>query len=212
MNKFINLIMNKITLPHKYHNFADKRSFIGIPNIINIISNIAILIPAIYLFLQDRKKDESKILIFHVILLSLSSMYYHYNPSDKTLFYDILMIATTSMIVLILISDTDHKLLLYIYGIISILYWKYTGDLRLYLLILIGVPIYIIYKYIKNDKLRKYIYIITIINILLRISEHNDNLIYKLSNNKISGHSLKHILGGIGIWYIIILLKKDNKI
>ena len=41
-------ILNKIPLSKGYHNFADKRTYLGIPNFFNVISNIAILIPAIY--------------------------------------------------------------------------------------------------------------------------------------------------------------------
>ena len=46
-------ILNKIPLSKGYHNFADKRTFLGIPNFLNVISNIAILIPAIYLITKQ---------------------------------------------------------------------------------------------------------------------------------------------------------------
>ena len=35
IDKFVNLITNKIPLPQEYHNFADKRIFLGIPNMMN---------------------------------------------------------------------------------------------------------------------------------------------------------------------------------
>ena len=49
INKFKDLITQEIPLPQEYHNFADKRIFLGIPNTMDVISNIAILIPALYL-------------------------------------------------------------------------------------------------------------------------------------------------------------------
>ena len=204
--------MDKVPLPASYHNFADKRTFLGIPNALNILSNIAILIPAIYLLQQKDKSFTSNLLIFHILLLVIASSYYHLNPSDETIFWDIMMIATTFMIVFIMISDTKYGLLLYSYAILSILYWKYTGDLRLYILILIGLPLYLIFKYYKNVGLRNYLYIIISMYIILRISEHNDHLIYNLTDNQISGHTLKHIFAGIGIWYTILLLQKVNKL
>ena len=110
-------------------------------------------------------------------------------------------------------NHTDFKgLLLYLFGVFSIIYWKYEGDLRPYISILIGVPLYIIIKYYKNISLRNYIYIIIIANIILRLSEHNDHAIYKMTNNQISGHTLKHIFSGIGIFYVIIMLQKLKKI
>ena len=200
MNELINMITNKIPFPQEYHNFADQRSFLGIPNTMDVISNVAILIPAIYL-LQVRKKKStmSNLLILHLVLLSIASSYYHWNPSDDTIFWDILMIAVTVMLVAIIISDTEYGLLLYGLGILSILYWKYTGDLRLYILILIGVPLYIVLKYYKDIGLRNYLAVFVIANILLRLSEHNDHWVYKITGNKISGHTLKHIIAGIMI-------------
>ena len=208
-------ILNKIPLSKGYHNFADKRTYLGIPNFFNVISNIAILIPAIYLITKQKKNSLlSNLLIIHIILLAIASTYYHLNPSDDTIFWDIMMIATTSIIVLIMFTNyTDFKgLLLYLLGIFSIIYWKYEGDLRPYISILIGVPLYIIIKYYKNISLRNYIYIIIIANILLRLSEHHDHTIYKITNNQISGHTLKHIFSGIGIWYLVKLLQKLKKI
>jgi len=208
MNEFMNLLTNKISLPQEYHNFADKRIFLGIPNMMNVISNFVFLIPAIIYFKRTKKNT---LLILHIILLSIASGYYHFNPSDETIFWDILMIATTSMIVLITISDTKYGLLLYSYAIFSILYWKYSDDLRLYILILIGVPLYIVLKYYKNINLKKYIYVIVFMGILTRISEHNDHFIYKLTNKQISGHTLKHIFAIIAVWYVVKLLQKVNK-
>ena len=212
INKFKDLITHKILLSEEYHNFADKRIFLGIPNTMNVISNISILIPALYLLTFKKRTIKSNLLIIHLVLLSIASSYYHINPSNQTLFWDILMIATTYIIVLIMFSNTKYGLLLYGYAILSILYWKYSNDLRLYLIILIGVLLYLILKYHKNKNLRNYLYIIVIMNILFRYSEHNDHEIYEFTNYQISGHTLKHIIAGIGIFYVIQLLQKVNKI
>ena len=213
MNELIDMITNKIPFPREYHNFADQRSFLGIPNTMDVISNIAILIPAIYL-LQVRKKQStiSNLLILHLVLLSVASSYYHWNPSDDTILWDILMIAVTVMLVAIMISDTDYGFLLYGLSILSILYWKNTGDLRLYILILIGAQIYIVLKHYKDIGLRNYLAVFVITNILLRLAEHNDHLVYKITGNKISGHTLKHIISGIMIMSAIKILQKVNKI
>ena len=49
-------------------------------------------------------------------------------------------------------------------------------------------------------------------NILLRFSEHNDHYVYQLTNNLVSGHTLKHIFAGLGIFYLIKILQKENKL
>ena len=90
MKNIINLLTNKITVPQGYHDFVDKRSFLEIPNFLDVISNLAILLPVLYL-LQTRKKKSllSNLLILHISLLAITSGYYHLNPSDK-LFFGIL--------------------------------------------------------------------------------------------------------------------------
>lgn len=215
MKNIINLLTNKITVPQGYHDFVDKRSLLGIPNFLDVISNLAILLPALYL-LQTRKNKSllSNLLILHISLLAITSGYYHLNPSDKTVFWDIMSIATGSMIVLLIIinTTTEYNLLLYIFSVFSIIYWKKTGDLRLYLLIYIGVPLYIIAKYYKNNNLQIYLFIMIFCNILVWLTEFNDHYIYKITNNLVSGHTLKHIFAGIGIFYVIKILQKDNKL
>ena len=198
--------MDKILLPQSYHNFSDKRTILGIPNGFNVLSNFAILIPAIISY-----RNENNSLFIHLFLLAIASSYYHLNPSDETIFWDLLMIATTSMIIFNMINENKNEGFFYLFGILSVIYWKMTGDLRLYLLILICVPLYIIFKYYKNITLRKYIIIFIITFILARLFEHSDNFTYQLTNQQISGHTLKHIIGSIGIVSIVQLLEKTNK-
>ena len=213
MNELIGMITNKISFPREYHNFADQRSFLGIPNTMNVISNIAILIPAIYLLqIRKNKSTISNLLILHLVLLSVASSYYHWNPSDDTIFWDILMIAVTIMLVAIIVSDTEYSIILYGLGILSILYWRYTGDLKLYILILIGSQIYIVLKHYKDIGLRNYLAVFVITNILLRLAEHNDHLVYKITGNQISGHTLKHIISGIMIMSVIKILHKFTQL
>lgn len=48
--------MNKITLPKGYHNFADKRRLVGLPNAMNVLSNfIHYYTSYIFTETQDRK-------------------------------------------------------------------------------------------------------------------------------------------------------------
>ncbi len=130
--------MNKILLPQSYHNFSDKRTILGIPNGINVLSNIVFIFLAIYLL----QKKKSNLLSIYLILLAIASSYYYLNPSDDTLFWEVLMIAITSMIIFTMMSGTKNGELFYLFGILSVIYWKMTGDLRLYLVILIGMPLY----------------------------------------------------------------------
>ena len=118
------------------------------------------------------------------------------------------MIAITSMIIFTMMSGTKNGELFYLFGILSVIYWKMTGDLRLYLVILIGMPLYIALKYYENKKVKNDVILLLFFYLLCRIVEHNDHFIYKITNNTISGHTLKHIFAGLSIYYTIKLLEK----
>ena len=191
--------MDKVTLPASYHNFADKGTFMGIPNAMDVISNIAIVIPALYLSI-------------HILLIALSSTYYHLQPTDDRIFWDMLFIATTHVVVLSYFIKDEYAIILYIGSILTVVYWKQYNDLRPYILILIGIPLYIISLIYKNKKVNNYLYPIVIFGIMARVIEHNDHYVYKMTNNMISGHTAKHITGSIMIWFTVIVLIKLNKL
>ena len=77
---------------------------------------------------------------------------------------------------------------------------------------MIGCPLYVFYKLYDNKSVRQELYTILSLGIVSRLVEHNDTKVYKLLNNTISGHTLKHTLSGLQIWYIIRLLEKLDKI
>jgi len=201
--------MDKINLPNNYHNFSDKRSILGLPNAMNVGSNLFILLPAIYL-LQKQKKMT--LLSSHIIYLFLASSYYHINPTNKSIVPDMVGVVTLNIVVLSYFIDPYIFIMLYVLGIFSVFYWYKTNDLRLYIAILLGCPLYIFYKLYDNKQIRPQLYTIIFIGVLLRVLEHNDSYIYKLSNQTISGHTLKHILAYVQLMNIIQLLENTNNL
>ena len=201
--------MNKISLPQSYHNFADKRTFLGIPNAMDVFSNIAIAIPALYLL---QKQGKLSLLSVHILVLSIASTYYHLRPSDDRIFWDMMAVATTHAVIASLFIGQEYAIPLYIASILSVVYWKSTNDLRPYIVILVGIPLYLFILLHKNKKVGNYLYLIILGVVLTRIIEHNDHSVYKLTGNQISGHTTKHILGGIVLWLMVIVLIKLNKI
>ena len=115
--------MNKIPLLNSYHNFADKRQIFGIRNGMNVLSNVFIFAPAMYLLQVRKRKDtKSDVLSVHISALAFASAYYHLRPTRSRIFWDILLIATTHVVILsYFISDTMAKTM-YCVAIVSVLY------------------------------------------------------------------------------------------
>ena len=144
-----------IPQPIGYHSFADTRSFIGIPNFWNVISNLPFLFVGVAgLLVVLRRAYRGGLPSLHiayglffagVAAVCFGSGYYHWSPSNQTLAWDRLPMAVAFMaFVSIVIGEhlserTAARALwpLIIVGIVSVWYWDYTeglgrGDLRLY--------------------------------------------------------------------------------
>jgi len=146
-----------------YHDFADRRRFLGIPNAFNVLSNVPfVLVGALggtFLLRQGRPRADGPlteawersafgILFAGIGLTGFGSAYYHLAPGNVTLFWDRLPLTIVFMSLLALIIAERIGLaagrrllpLLLLVGAGSVLYWLLgelsgAGDLRPYLLV-----------------------------------------------------------------------------
>lgn len=153
-------LVPRISQNPAYHQFADQRSFFGIPNCLNVISNAPFLLvgalaltflfrrpdqPEKPVFLNPRERWPYAVFFFGVALTSIGSAYYHFAPGNDTLIWDRLpmTIAFVSFFAAVVAERISLKagiwLLapLVLIGIGSVAYWNLTemhgkGDLRPY--------------------------------------------------------------------------------
>ena len=76
-----------------YHHFADARTFFGIPNTLNVLSNIPFLIVGIMGLLRVLRWRDEYSLIYGVFFLGVfcvwgGSSYYHWHPDNARLIWD----------------------------------------------------------------------------------------------------------------------------
>ena len=91
-----------------YHDFADQRTLLGIPNFWNVVSNIPFIgIGAVGLWLFGRSQ-ATMLLFLGIFLTGFGSAYYHLEPSDQTLFWDRLPMAMTQPEMSIVVSRLPH--------------------------------------------------------------------------------------------------------
>src|ERR1700689_4658436 len=135
------LLLPPIPQDQGYHQFADKRTLLGVPNFWNVVSNIPFIAIGA-MGLRQFRRDPAIILLFLGILLTgFGSSYYHLDPSDRTLFWDRLPMAIGFMAILAItieerVSPSAGAFLLWpliAIGVLSLLLWRWTGDLRLYI-------------------------------------------------------------------------------
>ncbi len=134
-------------------------------NFWNVVSNVPFLLVALWgvralrseaAFLQTWERTAYCVLLSGVALVAFGSAYYHLRPNDGTLVWDRLPMTVVFMSLLAAtigerISLNGGRLLivpLLALGVASVVYWRFSGDLRLYVFVeyypLLALPLMIL--------------------------------------------------------------------
>jgi hypothetical protein len=135
------LLLPTISQDHSYHQFADQRNLLGVPNFWNVVSNLPFIAIGAAGLRRFHHDPATVVLFLGILLTGFGSSYYHWNPNDETLFWD--RLPMTLCFMAILASAVEERVnarmgavllwpLLAI-GVSSLLLWRWTGDLRLYI-------------------------------------------------------------------------------
>src|SRR5882672_2574761 len=76
-----------------YHQFADQRTLLGIPNFWNVVSNLPFVVIGAIGLLRYRDDPATIVLFAGIFLTGFGSAYSHWSPSDGTPFWDPLPMA-----------------------------------------------------------------------------------------------------------------------
>ena len=208
-----------------YHNFADKRTMLGVNNFFDVTSNLPFFfvgllgIYTIYKYWGIPSSWSWLILFLSIFLVSFGSSCYHFNPINKTLTWDRLPMAIGFMaLFVIVLSDYINikleKWLLIpmcVVGLVSVIFWHFTDDLRIYAwvqFVSMALLLIIIFIYKPTHLQTKYLLYAFLFYILSKISEHFDKQIYELLGYIVSGHTIKHLLAAVATFFFYVLLKR----
>jgi len=224
--------------PADYHNFADHRGWLGIPNFGDVVSNLGFAVvgvlglhallrkPGRIRFLDPNEKWPYLIIFLGLLLTAAGSSYYHLAPDNARLVWDRLPMTIVFMsLIAALIAErfsvfaglTLLPFLLAI-GLASVWQWRWSeahgrGDLRFYA----GVQLYamlavILGLFLKSRYTRSSdLAVLAVFYVLAKASETFDNQIFALGN-LVSGHTFKHILAALGSYWILRMLEERKPI
>ena len=208
----------------KYHEFADRRAFLGIPNFADVFSNVAFLLVGIagLAFCFGNESGSSKpawiVLFAGLAFVSAGSSYYHWDPKNATLVWDRLPITIAFMGLFVAligeyVSTRLAQVLLVpmpLLGLCSVLYWHWFDDLRPYLWVqviaLLTIPVVMIL--FRPRYTRQGLLLVAIGGYALaKVSEVHDREVFALTRNLFSGHSLKHVVAAMACFAIFWMLR-----
>lgn len=217
-----------------YHNFADQRAWLGIPNFGNVASNLlfAIVGAAGWVFLADKSSrrrfiEQREHWPYFFIFLGLlwtgfGSAYYHLAPSNARLMWDrlpmtvVFMPLVAAMIMERLNVTWGLRVLpvLLAIGIASVIEWRISeahgvGDLRFYAAIqLYSVDALVILLFAPPRYTRSGDLVwVVVLYAAAKIFESADGPIFQLGHIA-SGHTLKHLAGGAAGYCILRMLQQ----
>ncbi|MGQ3889787.1 hypothetical protein ACQUW5_12250 [Legionella sp. CNM-1927-20] len=222
------LLVPPIPQPLSYHDFADKRVFLSIPNFFNVVSNLLFIVGSmglVSLFHKTIKLLSPEVkwpyvgLFLGTILTGIGSAYYHWAPNNYSLLWDrlpmgIIFMSFFSAFILERVNRWVGFYLLLPAVLIAMLctiHWEIIeqlgqGDLRLYgwsQAYPITMIALIFLLFVSSYTSERYLISVFVLFGLAKLTEILDKQIYTWSGHLISGHTLKHVLAAGAIFLVI---------
>ena len=219
--------------PSAFRSLVDGRLLLGIPNFWNVVSNVPLLFVGAWgvqflartggAFVEPAEKWPYWIFFIAVALSGVGSIYYHLAPDADRLMWDRLPIALGFMALLsaviaerISVSAGLRALVpLLIAGGLSVIYWRWSilrgnEDILPYAIVQYGAiaAIVVLAMCLPSRYTRGADFLVAVgIYGAAKITEVFDARIYALVQY-ISGHSLKHVLAAVAVWWLLHMLQK----
>jgi Ceramidase len=216
------LLLPPISQDQSYHQFADQRTLLGIPNFWNVVSNIPFIAIGAVGLRQFGRHPATILLFLGIFLTGFGSAYYHFEPNDKTLFWDRLPMAISFMAILSItieerVDRTAGAILLWpliAIGVSSLLLWRWTDDLRLYAWVqffpCLALPL-IFLLFAPKFSGTIYWLVAAMLYAFAKILEFYDSAIYS-AGSILSGHTLKHFAAAAACGVILRYFQKRRPI
>lgn len=233
------MLAPRIPQPQSYHNFADQRGWLGIPNFGDVASNLLFALGGTWgllflfrkseqgRFLDSRERWAYLLVFLGLLLTAFGSSYYHLAPDNARLVWDRLPMTLAFMgLVSAMISErvsvpAGFYLLpvLLLIGAGSVLLWWYSetrgaGDLRIYAAVqLYAVLILPVLLLLPPRYTRSWDFAVVFgFYVLAKVFETADRQVFSLDLHTVSGHTLKHLAAGAAGFWIVMMLEKRQPI
>ncbi|MDQ7010541.1 MAG: ceramidase domain-containing protein [Mariprofundaceae bacterium] len=218
-----------------YHQVADAREILGVPNMWNVLSNLAFVLVGvaglIFLasvkgtagFVDVRERLLYAVFYLSILLIGVGSAWYHLAPSHATLTWDRMPMAVAFMAFLsITFAERINVRLgvrlcgpLLLAGVVSVIYWHFSelagrGDLRFYALVqffpMLAVPLMVLLFPARYTRSGDLLGVLACYA-LAKACEFFDKQLFELTGI-VSGHTMKHIAAAAAGWLLLNMLRK----
>lgn len=206
-----------------YHQFVDRRTWLGIPHVGDVLSNIGFVAVGLWglWLLPARLENKAAYVLFFagVALVGVGSASYHWAPNDNTLIWDRLPMSIAFMALLATFigdrfSARAGRMALWplvAVGVGSVVTWQLTGDLRPYGLVqflpvvLAGAMCALLPS--RAGFPTAYPFSLLALYALAKVFELFDARVWQALGETVSGHSLKHLFAAAACATVVATIK-----
>ena len=228
--------------PQAYHAFADARSFLGVPNAADALSNLAFLVVGLlglaFLWRERAAGSSGRFSSPHelrpyavffagVLLTSAGSAWYHLAPDDARLVWDRLpmTIAFMSLVAAVIAERIDRRLgsallwPLVFLGLASVVYWRWSAlagfeNLRPYLAVQFGSIAVVLAISLLYRSRYTHGWVIYLLAAAYAVAKMVEAYDREIfeTGGWVSGHTLKHLAAAGGIALLLRALQRRTRL
>jgi len=229
------LLVPPIPQDPAYHRLADSRPWLGIPNVLNVLSNVGFLLVGglglafvagggggVHAFREAGERWPYAVFFGGLLLTGFGSAYYHWEPGNARLAWDRLPLAITltGLLAATIAERIGVKAGLWLLGPLvviaagSVIYWHWTeqrgaGDLRLYALVqfypVVAVPLMLWWLPPRYTRGGELL-AAAATYAAAKAPELLDAWILSAAR-VVSGHTLKHLLAALAGYWVLRMLR-----
>lgn len=232
-------IVPRTAQPPSYHNFADQRAWLGIPNFSDVVSNLAFAIPGVWglawlcsrtgkaSFVEEHERWTYFAVFLGLLLTAFGSSYYHLAPDNARLVWDRLPMTIAFMGLVSAMTAERIRVtrglqllpLLLLIGVASVLWWWHTetigaGDLRFYAAVqvfaVLALPVLLLLPP-RYTRSGDFLAVF-VLYVVAKIFETADRAIFSFTAHAVSGHTLKHLAAGAAGFCVSRMLQKRQAV
>ena len=223
-----------------YHVFADTRTMWGIPNALDVLSNLPFFFVGLWglLWLMGRAgragfldcRERIPYLVFFtgVMFTGVGSFWYHLSPCNQRLPWDLVPM-TCAFVALVVATymervnvRTGYAALapLLLAGTCTVFYWYFGnvtghGDYKYYLFFPFFSPVVLallIALFPPRYTGFRFLAIAFLFYVLAKLFEDYDFPIYRDLHGTVSGHTLKHLIAGVACFWVLLMLQRRQPV
>lgn len=230
------LLVPPFAQPLGYHNFADQRACLGLPNCLDTASNAAFVLAGVWglvvlfgasvrpVFIDARERWPYALFFLAVVLIGFASAWYHLAPDNMRLAGDraAMALAFMAWLAALLAERVGVKTGLMLLaplcaaGLGAVFYWvgsetQGAGDLRPWLLVqlmpIVLVPL-LLWRYPPRYSHGGDMLAVIGLYIVALLLDLGDRAVFSITDGLAGGHTLKHLVAALAAWLVVRHLRR----